>query len=103
MFMGLYKQVIHTAAEVKKEKKRIRSKSSREEWVKTWENIFSKEEISYQIIKFFGPIIVIAPKKKKAFQKEIDNIVHKDLIFTKEASENNRKTAYLISNTEIKC
>ena len=42
-------------------------------------------------------------KKKNNLPEGNRKIVHKDLIFTKEASENNRKTAYLISNTEIKC
>ena len=49
--------------------------------------------------------VLLVPKKKKNNNLPEGNrkIVHKDLIFTKEASENNRKTAYLISNTEIKC
>ena len=59
-------------------------------------------------INFFGPIIIKTvccwyQKKKKNLPEGNRKIVHKDLIFTKEASENNRKTANLISNTEIKC
>ena len=45
----------------------------------------------------------LVQKKKKKLPQGNRKIVHKDLIFTKEASENNGKTAYLISNTEIKC